>query len=158
VDRYSWIKPGSSYLPSELNAAVLDSQLDEFDTIQSLRHGVWNSYAAGLAQWADDQGVRLMSVPADREHPAHLFFMIMPSSSDQAGLIKHLGERDIVAAFHYTPLDSSAAGREFGIAPRPCTVTADFSSRLVRLPLWAGLSGEQVSTVIDAVCAYRVDR
>lgn len=155
VDKYSWVDSGSSYLPSELNAAVLDSQLEEFETIQSLRHRIWNAYAEGLRAWAEEQGVRLMSVPADREHTAHLFFMVMPTPLDQAAIIKHLANRDITAAFHYTPLDSSAAGREFGTTPRPCTASADFSSRLVRLPLWAGMSDEHVEAVIDSVCDYR---
>lgn len=155
VDRYSWVGAGSSYLPSEMNAAVLDAQLDAFDTIQSLRHGVWNTYAEGLAEWAEEQGVRLMSVPPDREHTAHLFFMIMPSAHDQTQLIAHLAAQDIVATFHYTPLDSSTAGRHFGTAPRPCAASADFSSRLVRLPLWAGLSDAQVARVVASVSSYR---
>ncbi len=155
VDKYTWVGSGSSYLPSELNAAVLDSQLEEFDQIQSSRHRVWNSYAAGLAGWAGEQGVRLMSIPPDREHTAHLFFMVMPSQTDQSAIIAHLARQDIVATFHYTPLDSSAAAREFGRTPRPCVATAEFSARLVRLPLWAGLDDEQVQRVVDAVRDYR---
>lgn len=156
VDRYSWVGSGSSYLPSELNAAVLDSQLNEFDTIQALRHRVWNAYAEGLEEWAAEQGVRLMSVPSDREHTAHLFFMIMPTRQHQVDVIKHLNGRGVSAVFHYTPLDTSTAGRQFGTAPRPCTESESFSSRLVRLPLWAGLSEDQIARVIDAVRDYRV--
>ena len=86
VDKYTWVDLGSSYLPSEYNAAVLHAQLDAFETIQTLRHGVWNRYADELAEWADGVGVELMR-PRGGVHAAHLFYMLVPHPEDQAELI-----------------------------------------------------------------------
>jgi dTDP-4-amino-4,6-dideoxygalactose transaminase len=154
VDKYTWADIGSSYLPSELNAAVLDAQLADFDVIQSARHSVWDAYATRLADWATDQGVRLMSVPDDRDHTAHLFFMVLPTHDSQGRLIAHLAAHGIVATFHYVPLDTSPAGVRFGSAPEPCVVSQDFSSRLVRLPLWAGMTEHDVERVISGVQSF----
>lgn len=157
VDKYSWVDWGSSYLPSELNAAVLDAQLAAFDEIQAARHAVWNRYAAELADWAGEVGASLMSPPRG-EHAAHLFFVLLPSWRDQSGLIAALARQRIVATFHYVPLDSSRAGRRFGRVLRPLARTEDFSRRIVRLPLWAGMTTEQVDRVIHAVRGWRPEK
>ncbi|WP_433193138.1 dTDP-4-amino-4,6-dideoxygalactose transaminase [Nocardia sp. CA-107356] len=154
VDKYSWQDIGSSYLPSELNAAVLDAQLDEFDAIQAQRHRVWDTYAAQLPDWAERTGARLMPVPADREHTAHMFFLQMPSEESRDGLIRHLAAQGIVAPFHYIPLDSSPAGLKYGRTPVPCTRSARFSSTILRLPLWPMLTEAQLGRVLEAVTAY----
>ncbi|MGV9741860.1 dTDP-4-amino-4,6-dideoxygalactose transaminase [Nocardia farcinica] len=156
VDKYSWQDIGSSYLPSELNAAVLDAQLDEFDRIQAGRHRVWNAYAAGLPDWAARNDVRLMSVPADREHTAHLFYLRTPTEQRRDDLIAHLAARGISAPFHYVPLDSSPAGLKLGRTPYPCVRSAEFSGTVVRLPLWPDLADAQVGRVIEAVTAFTV--
>jgi dTDP-4-amino-4,6-dideoxygalactose transaminase len=116
---------------------------------------VWTRYAAELRDWASASGVDLMSIPPERVHPAHLYFMVMPSEADQHGLIAHLRERDIVATFHYQPLDQSPAGQAFGRAPEPCTVAYDRAARRVRLPLYAGLTDADVDRVIEGVTSYR---
>ncbi|WP_224760620.1 dTDP-4-amino-4,6-dideoxygalactose transaminase [Salinibacterium sp. ZJ450] len=154
VDKYTWTDIGSSYLLSELNAAVLDSQLAEFDSVQAKRHAVWDDYAENLADWADDNGATLMHVPDDRQHTAHMFYILMPTHHDQMGLIAHLRANGISAPFHYIPLDSSPGGLRYGRTPDACIASAEFSSRLVRLPLWAGLSTAQVDRVIDGVLGY----
>jgi dTDP-4-amino-4,6-dideoxygalactose transaminase len=156
VDKYTWTDIGSSYLPSELNAAVLDSQLAEFDTIQSLRHRVWDAYATQLAGWAAEHSVFAMTVPDDRKHTAHLFFLLMPTHALQGALIAHLKTLGVLAGFHYVPLDSSVAGLRYGRTPEPCLVSEDFSTRLVRLPLWAGMTDADVQRVIDGVTSFRV--
>ncbi|MFD6158429.1 dTDP-4-amino-4,6-dideoxygalactose transaminase [Nocardia sp. NPDC060256] len=156
VDKYSWQDIGSSYLPSELNAAVLDAQLDEFDTIQAGRHRVWNAYAAALPEWAARNDVRLMTVPADREHTAHLYFLRTPTEDRRDDLIAHLRARGIVAPFHYVPLDSSPAGLKLGRTPHPCVRSAEFSGTVVRLPLWPDLTDEQVARVIEGVTDFTV--
>ncbi|MEO6018621.1 MAG: dTDP-4-amino-4,6-dideoxygalactose transaminase [Knoellia sp.] len=155
VDKYTWVDQGSSYLPSELLAAVLTAQFERFDQIQDKRHAVWDAYDAALQEWAVDQGVRSMAVPDGCEHSAHLYYVIMTSPEDQEGIIRHLKDRGIVAPFHYQPLDTAPAGRRLGRTPRPCTVTADSAARLVRLPLHAGLSEDQVDRVIEGVRSYR---
>ncbi|MET7772781.1 dTDP-4-amino-4,6-dideoxygalactose transaminase [Nocardia sp. NPDC005366] len=156
VDKYSWQDIGSSYLPSELNAAVLDAQLDEFDTIQAGRHRVWDAYAAALPEWAARNDVRLMRIPADRGHTAHLYYLRTPTEQRRDDLIAHLASRGISAPFHYVPLDSSPAGLKLGRTPVPCTRSAEFSGTVVRLPLWPALSDEQVDRVVDAVTAFTV--
>lgn len=156
VDKYSWQDIGSSYLPSELNAAVLDAQLDEFDTIQAGRHRVWDAYAAALPDWAERNDVRLMSVPADRGHTAHLYYLRPPTERRRDDLIAHLAARGISAPFHYIPLDSSPAGFKLGRTPRPCARSAEFSGTVIRLPLWPDLSDAQVARVVDAVTAFTV--
>ncbi|MEU2258305.1 dTDP-4-amino-4,6-dideoxygalactose transaminase [Nocardia xishanensis] len=156
VDKYSWQDIGSSYLPSELNAAVLDAQLDEFDAIQSGRHRVWDAYAAGLADWAARNDVRLMTVPDDRAHTAHLYYLRTPTEQRRDDLIGHLASLGISAPFHYVPLDSSPAGLKLGRTPRACVRSAEFSGTVVRLPLWPDLRDDQVARVIEAVTAFSV--
>ncbi|WP_397517504.1 MULTISPECIES: dTDP-4-amino-4,6-dideoxygalactose transaminase [unclassified Rhodococcus (in: high G+C Gram-positive bacteria)] len=155
VDKYVWQEIGSSYLPSELNAAVLDSQLDEFDTIQAARQRVWDGYARALPEWASANRVQLMSTPVEREHTAHLFYLLAPTPQDRDDLIEHLRARGISAPFHYVPLDSSPAGLKFGRVHSPCTRTADFSARLIRLPLWAGITDSQIDRVVLGVTSFR---
>ena len=154
VDKYSWQDIGSSYLPSELNAAVLDAQLDEFEAIQEQRFRVWNTYATQLPEWAERTGARLMSVPEDREHTAHMFFIQLPTEESRDGLIRHLAQQGIVAPFHYIPLDSSPAGLKYGRTPVPCTRSARFSATILRLPLWPMLTEAQLARVVEAVSAY----
>jgi dTDP-4-amino-4,6-dideoxygalactose transaminase len=155
VDKYTWIDTGSSYLPSELQAAVLRSQLESFDQIQRMRHRIWAAYADALGDWADHVGARLMHVPAGAEHPAHVFYLIMATQNDQQRLLAYLRTRGITGTFHYVPLDSSPAGRQYGRTPQPCTVTHDLATRLVRLPLFAGLTDTDVERVISAVRSYQ---
>jgi dTDP-4-amino-4,6-dideoxygalactose transaminase len=158
VDKYTWSDIGSSYLPSELNAAVLDSQLAEFDIIQSERHRIWDRYATELAGWAADHEIATMSIPDDRTHTAHVFYLRMAAPTHQGELITHLRALGVVATFHYLPLDTSAAGMKYGYAPEPCPASEDFSSRLVRLPLWAGMTDDEIQRVIDGVLSFRPSR
>ncbi|MDP3891504.1 dTDP-4-amino-4,6-dideoxygalactose transaminase, partial [Nocardioides sp.] len=156
VDRYRWVDRGSSYLPSDLLAAVLTAQLEAFWAIQERRHHVWSRYDAELAIWREESGVATQAVPADRAHPAHLHPLLMPTPADQDGLLAHLDARGVLGTFHYVPLDSTPFGREHcRTGPGGCPVTADVSSRLVRLPLYADLSDDDVDRVIEAVTSYR---
>jgi len=155
VDKYSWVDWGSSYLPSELNAAVLDSQLDDFAEIQSRRFSIWDRYALELEEWADANRVEAMRPPLG-VHAAHLFYLLMPTWDAQTALIAHLRAAGIVATFHYVPLDTSQAGRRYGRSLQPLTRSEDFSRRLVRLPLWAGMSDDQLARVVSGVQSFRV--
>jgi dTDP-4-amino-4,6-dideoxygalactose transaminase len=157
VDKYSWVDWGSSYLPSELNAAVLDAQLAVFDEIQLARHAIWDRYAMELADWAAHVGITLMNPPGSI-HAAHLFYLLMPGVDDQTDLIASLRAQGIVATFHYVPLDTSLAGRRYGHALRPLVQSEWFSRRLVRLPLWVGMTESQVDRVIMAVREWRPKR
>jgi dTDP-4-amino-4,6-dideoxygalactose transaminase len=155
VDKYTWTDHGSSYLPAELLTAVLCAQLEHFDEIQRRRHRVWDSYATNLPSWAAASGVDLMTVPDRRQHPAHLYYVILPTRADQSGFIAHLRSQGIVGAFHYQPLDTSPAGRQLGRTPAPCVVAQDRAHRLVRLPLYAGLTPSDLDRILTAVTSYR---
>lgn len=155
VDKYTWNDLGSSYLPSELQAAVLRSQLEAFNEIQELRHRIWDTYAESLGPWASAVGANLMEIPEGADHPAHVFYVMMPTHDDQQGVLRHMREHGVIGTFHYVPLDSSPAGRRFGRTPYPCSVTHDLAVRIVRLPLFAGMRPHDVDRVIDTVTTYR---
>jgi len=150
IDKYSWVDWGSSYLPSELNAAVLDSQLDSFVEIQVRRHEIWNSYETGLESWANSSGVTLMRPPSGI-HAAHVFFMLMPNEASRDAALAYTRANGVVSTFHYVPLHSSAAGQKFGRTAGSLDKTDSFSARLLRLPLWPGMSEAQVTKVIDTM-------
>lgn len=154
VDKYSWIDRGSSYLPSELTAAVLASQLEAFESIQALRHSIWDRFSEGLANWASSNGFSLMAPPAEVDHPAHVFYFLAPTEHSRSAMLDHLRSRGVGATFHYIPLHSSIAGQRFGRTPNPCPSTDAFASRIVRLPLWAGMTSNQVDRVIDSVLSF----
>jgi dTDP-4-amino-4,6-dideoxygalactose transaminase len=150
VDKYTWVDIGSSFLPSELNAAVLDSQLRDFDRIQAARFAIWNTYAEGLADWALHAGASLMHVPVGHQHTAHMFYMSLPDHDTQCAFLAHLRSKGVVGTFHYGALDISPAGRRYGKAPMPCDAARDFSERIVRLPLWPDMTEDEVDRVLDA--------
>lgn len=154
VDKYTWMERGSSYLPSEYNTAVLDAQLDAFGEIQSKRESIWNRYALGLASWAIENRVTLMDPPLGM-HASHLFYLLTPTWDDQASLIRHLRAADVGATFHYQPLHSSPAGIRYGRPVGKLRNSTDFAHRLVRLPLWTGMTDSQVERVVSAVTSWR---
>jgi dTDP-4-amino-4,6-dideoxygalactose transaminase len=152
VDKYTWVSLGSSYLPSDLLAAYLVTQLEEFDEIQKRRMLVWQRYRSDLASWAESAGFSFQACPDDRNHPAHLFALIAPDLASRQALIAHLGDHAIKAVFHYVPLHSSPVGRTFG--ERHLPVTDDISDRLVRLPLFPTLDERQLDRIVSAVTAF----
>jgi dTDP-4-amino-4,6-dideoxygalactose transaminase len=156
VDKYTWVDQGSSYLPSEINAAVLDSQLEHFDDIQDRRFTVWNRYASELAEWAGANQVTLMN-PPDGVHAAHVFYLHTPTATSQRALLAHMRENGVIGTFHYVPLHSSPAGQKFGRAAGDLPHTDAFAGRLVRVPLWTGLSESDVSRIISTVSEFRVN-
>jgi dTDP-4-amino-4,6-dideoxygalactose transaminase len=155
VNKYRWIDLGSSYLPSDILAAVLCAQLEAFDDIQARRQHIWGAYDERLEPWATKVGVQRPRVPQECEHPAHVYPLVLPTAADRDAFIAHLAARGIVAPFHYVPLHSAPAGERFGrTGPQGCGVTEDVSARLTRLPLFAGLADEDLDLVVDAVTAY----
>lgn len=155
VDKYRWVDFGSSYLPSELAVAYLVAQLEAYPDIHKQRAAMWQAYHTELAGWAEDNGVTQPTIPDGAEHPSHLYYLLMPSPQDQRGLIDHLKAREIQATFHYVPLHSAPAGEKLGRTAGDCAVTDDVWARLVRLPLFAGATDDEIARVIEAVCAYR---
>ncbi|MGI5156880.1 dTDP-4-amino-4,6-dideoxygalactose transaminase [Microbispora sp. CA-102843] len=157
VAKYQWVDIGSSYLPSDVLAAMLTAQLESFDRIQARRHVVWRAYHEGLSEWAADNGVAQPVVPEDRRHPAHLYHLLLPDLRNRQAFIAHLAEAGVQAVFHYQPLHNAPAGLRYGRpAPGGCPVTEDVADRLVRLPLYAGLDDADVTRVMEAVRSYRV--
>jgi dTDP-4-amino-4,6-dideoxygalactose transaminase len=156
VDKYRWMDVGSSYLPSDVLAAGLTAQLEAFGEIQRRRHAVWDAYHGGLADWCAATGVLRPTVPADRDHSAHLYYLLLPDLESRQALLRHLDERGIQGTFHYQPLHSAPAGERFGrVGPGGCPVTSDVADRLVRLPLHAGLSAADAERVVAAVRSFR---
>lgn len=158
VDKYTWLDVGSSFLPSDVLAAVLLAQLEAREHIQERRRQIWEHYASQLREWAEENGVGLPVVPAHCEQPWHLFYLVMPSAGDQQALLGQLRQEQIMAVFHYLPLHLSRMGRRFGGRPGDCPRTEEISQRLVRLPFYPGLSELDQARVIEAVRCYRCRR
>jgi dTDP-4-amino-4,6-dideoxygalactose transaminase len=154
VDKYTWVDIGSSYLPSDLLAAILLAQLESKDDIQRTRRRIWERYAAELADWAARTGARLPVVPAHCRQPWHLFYLLMPTPQSRQALLAHLRARGILAVFHYLPLHLSDMGRRFGGRPGQCPVAESVSDRLLRLPLFYDLSDADQTRVVDAVRSF----
>lgn len=156
VDKYRWVDIGSSYLPSDVLAALLTAQFESFRDIQQRRMAVWDTYHAELVDWAGQMGVSQPTIPADRVHPAHLYYLLMPSLSQRQGLLHHLAEHSVRATFHYQPLHSAPAGERYGrVSGDGCPVTEDVADRLIRLPLFVDIGDLEVQRVVDAVRSYR---
>lgn len=154
VDKYTWVDLGSSHVMSDLLAAVLWSQFEVADRIQAKRRAIWDRYYIELKAWADATGSLLPTVPDDTQQAYHLFYLVLPTTEDRNALISHLGQRDILAVFHYVPLHSSPMGKRFGGRVGQCPVAEDVSARLVRLPFFNDLSYDDQSQVIEGVLAF----
>ncbi len=154
VDKYSWVDVGSSFLPSDLLAAFLYAQFEQHRVIQGKRCAIWQRYAAGLRGWADAHGVRLPVVPPECEHPAHMFYLLLPDLAARQNLMAALRRQNILAVFHYLPLHLSAMGRKFGGRPGDCPVTENISDRLVRLPFYYDLTEADQARVVQAVLEF----
>ena len=157
VDKYTWVDVGSSYLPSDILAAFLLARLEARESIQRRRSEIWQRYDTELALWAGAQGVGMPRIPEECVHPAHLFYMMLPSEESRTRFIAHLAQRGILAVFHYQSLHVSEMGRKFGGFEGQCPVTETVSDQLVRLPLYFGLTNAEQSDVIEAVLAFSTD-
>lgn len=154
VDKYTWIDIGSSFLPSELNAAYLLAQLEMHETITAERMARWNAYNDAFASLEEEGCLERMKVPADRTHNAHMYYIVLSSLEERTALIAHLKEKGVSAVFHYIPLHSAAAGIKFGRFHGEDRYTTDRSERLLRLPLFYGMTKEQGDQVIEAVLSF----
>jgi dTDP-4-amino-4,6-dideoxygalactose transaminase len=155
VDRYSWVDIGSSYLLSEILAAVLYAQLEERQQIQAKRKQVWEFYQEHLDDWAAKNGVGLPYVPPYCQSAYHLFYILLPGGDQRQELIDHLKERGIFSVFHYQPLHLSEMGRQFGGVQGDCPVTESVSERLLRLPFYNGLDEADLTRVVNGIHSFR---
>ena len=151
VDKYTWMAQGSSYLPSELNAAYLYGQLQHASEINDSRMRAWNRYKALLTPLAERGKIELPIIPDHCQHNAHMFWVKARDLQERTELIAFLKARHIGAVFHYIPLHSSPAGKRFGKFVGEDRYTTLESERLVRLPMWFGLTDDLVDTVVQAI-------
>lgn len=154
IDKYSWVEAGSSYLPSELNAAYLYAQLEVADEINEKRLAAWKQYYSELKDLEEKGKIDLPYIPAECKHNAHMFYIKARDLEERTSLIRYLKEKDIGAVFHYVPLHSSEAGRRYGRFHGTDKYTTKESDRLVRLPLFYGLTESEISFVTEAVKAF----
>lgn len=150
IDKYTWVDYGSSYLPSELNAAYLWAQLEQADKINDARLSVWNRYYEAFKPLAESGRIEVPAVPEDCVHNAHMFYIKCKDLDERTKFISYMKENGIGCVFHYIPLHSSPAGQKFGRFFGEDRFTTKESDKLVRLPLWYGMSDEDVEGVISA--------
>jgi len=151
IDKYTWIDAGSSYLPSDMNAAYLFAQLELSEQITADRMRSWNMYYEGLKDLEENNKIERPFVPSDCKHNAHMFYIKCKDLKERSALIKFLGENDILAVFHYIPLHIAPAGKQYGRFNGEDVYTTKESERLLRLPLYYGLKEEEVEYIIGKV-------
>ncbi|MCI5569673.1 MAG: dTDP-4-amino-4,6-dideoxygalactose transaminase [Lachnospiraceae bacterium] len=154
VDKYTWVDFGSSYLPSELNAAYLYAQLEQADLIDEKRMAIWDYYNDALKPLEDAGYIERPVVPEYAKHNAHMYYIKVKDLAQRSRLISFLKERDICAVFHYIPLHSATAGMKFGRFSGEDVYTTRESERLMRLPMYYSLSLEDAKKVTDAIYAF----
>lgn len=158
IDKYTWVEAGSSYLPSELNAAYLYAQLEQADKIFDDRMASWNRYYEALKPLADAGKIELPVIPAGCEHNAHMFYIKAKDLTERTELLSFAKANDILMVFHYIPLHSAPAGKKFGRFSGEDVYTTKESERLARLPLYYGLTKEDQDKVINTIFEFYKDR
>lgn len=151
VDKYTWVSAGSSYLPSDMNAAYLYAQLEMADEINQARLEIWDTYYKGLKPLADAGKIELPVIPEGCTHNAHMFYIKAKDITERTALISFLKENEILSVFHYIPLHTSPAGKKLGRFSGEDVYTTKESERLTRLPLYYGLTKEQNLYIIDKI-------
>ena len=151
VDKYTWVGFGSSYLPSELNAAYLYAQLECEKQIFDNRMESWERYYSRLQGLKEQKKIELPYIPDVCTHNAHMFYMKAENLEQRSALLAFLKERGVLAVFHYIPLHSAPAGQKYGRFHGVDRYTTKESERLVRLPLYYGLKAEEVDYICDQI-------
>ena len=151
IDKYTWVNYGSSYLPSDMNAAYLWAQLEVADKITEARMHSWNSYYEQLKQLEDEGKAELPVVPEGCGHNAHMFYLKAKDLEERTRLIEYLKKEGVQTVFHYVPLHTAPAGQKFGRFCGEDRYTTKESERLLRLPMYYGLKEEEVSFVADRI-------
>jgi dTDP-4-amino-4,6-dideoxygalactose transaminase len=154
IDKYTWIDKGSSYLMSDINAAILLAQLEFSEVIQQRRETTFNAYMESLKSWAKSIGAILPSHLHRNDRPFHLFPILMPTLESRTELIEHAHRSNVHLTFHYVPLHSSPAGRHFGRTSKGLEFTQQISNTLLRLPLYSDISLEETKSVTNAITSF----
>ena len=155
VDKYTWVDVGSSWVMSDMLAAILCGQLERAEVINAQRIAIYNRYDNELSQWAETYGVVTPFHPANTTHTAHVYHLRFKAGEMRDRFIAHLAERQIGAVFHYQPLHLSKIGRQLGGVVGDCPVTEHAGDCLVRLPLFNTLTIDEQSRVIEAVQSFK---
>ena len=157
VDKYTWVDKGSSYVISDILAAFLTAQLLNAETFQKQRKDIWNRYYSEFEFWASDNDIFLPFVPEECEQSYHMFFLLMPSLAIRSKFIRYLKSNNIIAVFHYLPLDDSKMGQKFLEQQRDdCNVSRDMAGRIVRLPFFYALTQEEQEYIIEKIMDFDV--
>ncbi len=153
IDKYTWEEAGSSYLPSDINAAYLYAELKEADRINNNRLESWHRYYNNLKELAENKLIELPFIPENCIHNAHMFYIKTKDLEERTELMTYLKENDVASAFHYVPLHSAPAGKKYGEFRGVDKYTTKESNRLLRLPMYYNLLPED----IDIVCNLIID-
>ena len=151
IDKYTWINYGSSYLPSDMNAAYLYAQLEIAEEINDARLTIWNRYYENLAPLAEAGKIELPVVPEGCVHNGHMFYLKAKDIEERTALIAYLKDNGIHAVFHYVPLHTAPAGLKFGRFHGEDRYTTRESERLLRLPMYYGLELGQVDYICETL-------
>ncbi len=151
VDKYTWVDQGSSYLPGELNAAYLYSQFNDCELIQGSRMKAWDRYMARLKKHEEAGRIELPFIPKDCTHNAHMFYIKLADIDERTAFIDHMKKNDILTVFHYIPLHTAPAGLRYARFNGEDKYTTKESERLVRLPLYYGLSEKETDHICDRI-------
>lgn len=154
VDKYTWVDLGSSYLPSEIQAAYLWGQLEQADQITTNRVATWYAYRNAFDDLESSGKVELPNVPGNCVHNGHMFYLKCKDLDERTALLAHMKANDILPVFHYVPLHTAPAGLKFGRFHGEDRYTTIESERLVRLPLWYGMTDETRQRVVHSVKAF----
>lgn len=154
IDKYTWMEAGSSYLPSELNAAYLWAQLENVDEIYQNRMDTWALYYEMLTPLAKEGKIELPVVPEGCVHNAHMFYIKVKDLDERTELISYLKQNEILAVFHYVPLHSAPAGKKYGIFHGEDKYTTRESERLLRLPMYYRIEKEKVEKVVQTIYEF----
>ncbi|GAB3186926.1 dTDP-4-amino-4,6-dideoxygalactose transaminase [Hydrogenophaga aquatica] len=151
VDKYTWQSIGSSFLPGELISAFLWAQLEQSEYITDQRLKIWNRYNSLIEPLERDGLLRRPIVPAHCEHNGHIFYALLNTDTDRNLVLNRMKQDEIHALFHYIPLHSSPAGRRFCRTHGELTNTEQLSERIIRLPIWIGMSESEQTRVIESL-------
>ena len=157
VDKYTWVNYGSSYLPSDMNAAYLWAQLQQADKINENRLASWQTYYDAFKPLAEQGKIELPVIPEGCVHNAHMFYIKTKDLAERTALISWLKENGVLAVFHYVPLHSAPAGLKYGRFHGEDVYTTKESDRLVRLPMYYNLEKKDCQKVIELVTGFYHD-
>jgi len=154
IAKYNWVDYGSSYLPSDINAAYLWAQLQVADEINNKRIRIWNTYYEAFQEFGKKGVIGLPQIPSDCVHNAHIFYIKCKDIDERTGFIRYMKEHDILCTFHYVPLHSAPAGMKFGRFNGEDIYTTRESERLVRLPLYYNMEEKDLEYVISTATVF----